>query len=356
MSMPAASSPERFPARLSRDAFAALLHVGRAIPPSGFAQFWSKWRLAVSTAEPELRPIDDEPGLDRERALGVTHILRSHDGVRVGARLMLPSGPVRGVVVMAHGYTVGDGQPLPIVNPWHERGAALLAIRLRGYPGSSLDVPLWCRAPGGWIAQGIEDAARWSMTGAVGDLVGACAAVRRAYGARTPIGLHGESLGAAVALIAASQISGKLEIDRLVAALPTMGDWVWRLRRSDGAGLERDVRDALRACDEETARQIRANLRLMDTVVHARRVVCPVLMKIAAEDPIVPPATVAAVFNALGSAPGTKWRFLVQHGHTPGTPIADLRRHALFEKLATDFLDPSWSLDQMRTWEPSMLG
>lgn len=354
--MPPAAFPELPFAAMRQQVAAVLLNVGRSIPPSGFAQFWSKWRQAAFTGAVSLDPITpSSAAYQAAEAIGCTHILRSADSVRIGARLMLPPGPLKGFIITTHGYGMADDEPMPAANPWAQRSLGLLALRLRGYPGSCFDVPAWWNAQGGWVAQGIHDIAQWSMPGAVGDVISACRAIRQQFGQRIPIALHGESFGGAIAIITASQLAGQIEIDRMVIGVPTMGDWAWRLAHNVGSGMESDIREVLSVNDETAARQIRANLRLLDTVVHARRVVCPVVMKIAVQDPVVPPPTVGAIYNALGSAPGTKWRFLVGYGHTPDTPMADLRRHALFERLAVDFLDPAWFLQGMNAWEDAML-
>ena len=46
------------------------------------------------------------------------------------------------------------------------------------------------------------------------------------------------------------------------------------------------------------------------------------------------------MFNALGSSPGAKWRYVTRFGHFDGG-LGDLRRHAAFDRLAAEFLDPA---------------
>src|SRR5690606_12115974 len=70
--------------------------------------------------------------------------------------------------------------------------------------------------------------------------------------------LYGESLGGGLAVIAASQLAGRLPrahfIDRLALGLPSLGDWPWRLAHpAQGTGADvakvldhhADRRDAL---------------------------------------------------------------------------------------------------------------
>jgi hypothetical protein len=70
-------------------------------------------------------------------------------------------------------------------------------------------------------------------------------------------------------------------------------------------------------------------------------------------DDVVPAPAAAAVFNALGSDPGCKWRFVVKRGHADGG-IADARRHALFDRLVREFLGPDED-PCSRDWEAACL-
>jgi cephalosporin-C deacetylase-like acetyl esterase len=86
-------------------------------------------------------------------------------------------------------------------------------------------------------------------------------------------------------------------------------------------------------------------LRLHDAAIHARRVRCPALCKLALRDEVVPAPAAASVFNALGTDPGRKWRHVTRYGHFDGG-IADGRRHAAFERLVVEFLDPGREPDE----------
>ena len=156
--------------------------------------------------------------------------------------------------------------------------------------------------------------------------------------------------------MAASQLADVNEPARLVIGLPTMGDWPWRLALPENAaeaGAGGRIRRFL--LDHPNLRaDAMTTLRVFDAAVHARRITCPVLCKLAARDDVVPAPAAAAVFNALGSDPGLKWRFVTHYGHFDGG-LADLRRHAMFEKVAADFLDPAKKPDDaMAPWESAM--
>jgi hypothetical protein len=137
-----------------------------------------------------------------------------------------------------------------------------------------------------------------------------------------------------------------------VLGLPTMGDWPWRLSKPErcGRGSGEEVRTLIER-DPDHAGTIRARLRFVDSVVLARDVRCPVLCKLALRDEVVPAPTAGAIFNALGVDPGHKWRFIVPAGHAEAG-LTNARRHALFERCFTDFLNPANDpLTSMTAWE-----
>lgn len=351
-----------------------LARVADHAPARDHSAFWSEWFRRVGAERPHLRPRD--PGTD-ESDPTASHEFSSFDGVRIGCRLSLPEGPVHAGLVTSHGSEVCSTLEADS-DQWNrllERGVAVLVVRVRGYPGSRLGVgDLTQRhAGGGWFTRGLDavgDAPdrtmQWILPQAIGDLANACRAMRNAlYGrspdapmntalARPPVYLHGESFGGGLATVVASQLVGRLRhepmIERLAIGLPSMGDWPWRFSHPPG-GTGRDVEQLLRL-KPDRAEMITQRLRTLDAVVHAARVRGPALVKLAQRDDVVPAPTAAAVFNALGSDPGLKWRFVVPAGHCEAG-IANARRHALFERCLTDFFDPSTAPeDAMHEWEP----
>jgi cephalosporin-C deacetylase-like acetyl esterase len=262
-------------------------------------------------------------------------------------------GRPRAGLVVLHGYA-----NVPTLEqssrdwaPMAQRGLAVLIIRVRGYPGSRADAGYLADPVAGlrdWITHGLDTpisdrgfGSEWSLSFAAADAMNAHRALRAFLGA-APIFMHGESLGAALAILAASQLADIDEPARLALALPSMGDWPWRLARPEGertGGAGELIRRFI-ADFRELESDISNTLRVFDTVIHARRIHCPVLCKLALRDEVVPAPTAAAVFNALGSDTGLKWRYVVRYGHFDGG-IADMRRHALFDRLMMDFLDPS---------------
>ncbi|MFN0132957.1 MAG: acetylxylan esterase [Phycisphaerales bacterium] len=348
-----------------------LSHVAEAAKSPRHGTVWKAWQAAVFTSSPRLvprSPADSDPSDP-----SATHQFESALSVRIGCGLMMPKRPLAGVVLL-HGY---EGVP-PIAQSIDdarelvERGLAVLAIRVRGYPGSQVDTPrLAARTSTGgggeWILDGLEEPAAehglgcaWVLAAAVADAANACRTLRdhlarHGAGGSTmavagttgatsiPVYLKGESFGGGLAVLAAAAL-GEREAspERMVLGLPSLGDWSWRLARPEPTGgigglVRRFITDHRQREDE-----IVSLLRTFDAAVLARRVRCPVLCKLALRDDAVPAPAAAAVFNALGTDPGLKRRFVTRYGHFDGG-ITDLRRHAEFERLALRFLDPAAS-------------
>jgi cephalosporin-C deacetylase-like acetyl esterase len=337
-----------------------LAHVGDTTRSLRHGAFWKTWASAVFAQSPALverGPRDQDPS-DRS----ATHQFESVRHVRIGATLDAPKGRPRAGAVVLHGY--GDVPPLgEAAARWGAlvaSGVAVLVIRVRGYPGSRLDAAHLAglseeRGGGAWITSGLEEpicengcGCEWAFSYAAADAVNAFRALRgflsrRAGGRGLPIFIHGESFGGALAVIAASALADHDEPARLSLAVPSMGDWAWRLDDAGGAaragyGSGQQIRERLRH-HPERAIEMTNTLRVLDTVIHARRVRCPVLCKLAMRDDVVPAPTAAAVFNALATPPGEKWRHVTRYGHFDGG-IADARRHAEFEGRVARFLDP----------------
>ncbi len=360
----------------------AIARVGSSVPAPDHSVFWGAWFRRVLAQRPTLSPIP--PGEGDPSDDSATHRLTSLGGVRLGVRLVEPPEgvPLRAGLVAVHGASVGKslGQSALRWRSIAETGVCVLLVRVRGYPGSQLDTgDLASGGTGvGWITRGLDQSARplegemdWVLSGAVADVVNACRAMRnrlagiddeqeaRPLDDKLPMFLHGESLGGALATIAAAQLSGRLRqeriIERLVLSTPTLGDWHWRLSNPAPGGLGGEILRLLEA-KPKLEEPILTRLHLMDTVVHAARVRTPTLCKLAMRDEVVPAPTAGAVFNALATSPGQKWRFVVPVGHAPGDRSA-ARRASLFVRCSADFLDPQRPVeDSMAPWEPLLLG
>lgn len=353
-----------------------LAHVGERVPAPLHGPFWVRWREAVGACRPRLDPADPPDPSDPT----ATHRFESVGSVRLGCRLELPprGTPAVAGLVTTHGYA----SPEPLADAarrWKAvaaRGVAVLAVRVRGYPGSRLDTGDWSAEPGslGWVTRGFpatpnrpEDLLGWSLPQGVADVACAVRALGQWLRSRAgapgdgagapPVFLHGESFGGGLAVMATAQMPWEwARVERLVLGLPTFGDWAWRFadpaRLALGSGAE--LARLFRSLGEEgTARALEV-LRVCDAAVHASEVRAAALCKLALRDEVVPAPAAAAVCNALGTDPGRKWRFLVGEGHTEPS-VAEGRRLALFERCAADFLDPGVEpREAMAAWAGAM--
>lgn len=351
-----------------------LAHVGSSRPPARHSAFWGAWDQLVTGCNTRLHEVTSADADPSDPT--ATHRFESVRAVRIGCSLLVPrpTEPLRAAIISLHGY--GDPPPLgQALDRWRhasEHGVAVMCLRVRGFPGSRLDTGDLESLPLGWVSAGLDHAAaagddsvistllRWSLPEAVADVALAMRVLREhlsGFGASTPLYLEGESFGAGLAVIAAARCSADAAPNRIVLGHPTFGDWAWRLAhpadRPDTVGFH--ARHLLMQYSRSEARLVEA-LELLDAVVHAPNVVCPVLCKLAERDDAVPAPTAAAVFNALGTAPGLKWRFITPFGHFDGG-LRNARRHALFEKAAEAFLDPRLTPDEaMRPFERAMTG
>lgn len=347
---------------------ATLAHVTTTTPAAGHSAFWTRWRRSFE----EVRPV-----LARRARAGrdptdptVTHEFEGMHSARIGGVLWEPPPGVRvraGLVAL-HGYRCDE--PLAAGESTWARpvadGLAVLAIRVRGFPGSCAETGDLRAGEGGWFAHGLAEAAArgddplagWVLPRAVMDVGHACMALRAYLGSGIPIFLVGESFGGGLAVMAAAQLAGRLEIARMALGWPSMGDWMWRLARRAGSTpgtIGGQVSTQMTGAGAG-ADSIAMMLRLLDASVHAPRVHAPVLGKLALRDEVVPAPAAAAVFNALGSDPGRKWRFVVPYGHFDGG-LRPARRLALFERARDEFLDPRRDPDEsMKAWEPLLTG
>lgn len=354
---------------------AALAQVADPTPSRFHVPFWTAWSRAIGAEEPRLTPWLG-PDLDPVDP-GATHQFVGQRFVRIGCRLIEPArgrAAVRAGLVSLHGYD----NPLPLSHederwaPLAERGVATLAIRIRGYPGSLADTGSWT-APS-WICRGLDvptaaggpegaestvaDLQAWSLPLGVSDVVNACRALAGHLGHGVPIYLRGESFGAGLAVIGAGVAALHPElgvrIERLQIGLPSLGNWRWRLHESRlrrAGGSQKEIADLL-TLEAARADELIERLLICDAAVHAQRVSCPTLCKLAIRDEVVPAPAAAAVYNALHTPPGQKWRFITPFGHFDGG-IRNARRHALFDRCTLDFLDPSRDpAEAMAAWEP----
>jgi cephalosporin-C deacetylase-like acetyl esterase len=312
-------------------------------PPPGFDAFWAAFREEIATLPSTWRGTVDGP-------MGQV-VIESVRAVRVVARLLMPTPRPRGVVITTHGppnnvaedplatlfavLSASDAGVFPEApEPWSEAGLATLRLAVRGYPPSTLDID---DLRPDWILAKLGLADSWIVRGAVADVIQTYRCARRHFGPEMPIGLHGESLGAGLAVIAAAQLAAMGDQPfRLVLDHPDLGAWRWRRERYCGGPGGR-VNETLTAMREDGPR-ILETILLYDAAFHARHIRCPTLCKLARRDDIVPAPAAAAVFNAI--AADRKWCYPTMYGHFDGG-LADSRRHADFAQINSRFLNPA---------------
>lgn len=359
------------------DAVRTYSHVGDPTPGSEHSVFWNAWFARLSQERPVLRAREREDESD----LSATHDFISSHGVRIGCRLITPpeGTPVKASLVTVHGYS-STGTLADEDRKWSDiarRGVAVLAIRLRGYPGSRTDVSgrtLDLNSDDKmWITEGFAEyePKDWVLPHALADVCNAVRVMRNALlgrdardlepwmqgePRRPDVYLHGRSLGGGLATIAAAQLSGRMLgrpiVDRLALEVPSLGAWRWRLQNSE-TGLSARFGKVINAHPERHELLI-DRLRLMDAVIHGRKVRVPTLAMLAGRDEIAPAPSAAAVYNAIDADPGLKWRFCVPYGHRHGD-TTNTRRIAVFGKALNEFFDPSMNpLESMEKWESRM--
>lgn len=351
-----------------------MAHVCDPTKSSDHSGFWKRWYERLVMGSPVLRERTKHDPSDPT----ATHDFESIGGVRIGCSLVAPpeGTPVRGALVSTHGYT----NPPALGTASHrwrklaDNGVAVLELRLRGYPGSQIgigDQTTPDEHGAGWIGRGFAaaDASEWILPHAIADACNGVRILRNILLGRSGIRLdidpelaspgvwlHGESVGGGVATIAASLLIGRLPddtiIERLAIALPSLGDWSWRLHQMC-SGTAADIRRVIENHPDRAAELI-DRVRLCDAAVHAAHVRIPTLAMLATRDSVVPAPAAAAVHNAIDSGPGRKWRFVVPYGHCEGG-VYNSRRHALYARAMMDFFDPARQpMDAMERWEPVM--
>src|SRR3954454_9522582 len=150
---------------------ALLLLLGSCAPP------------AQAEAQPEIAAAS--PG---DRSITPSFTERefiASDGVRLPLRKWLPRGPVKAAILALHGFNdYGNAFAIP-AKSWAAHGIATYAYDQRGFGGGP--------GRGSWVGDG-----RLAV-----DAIGALRVLRRTYPGR-PVYLLGESMGGAIAILAAT--------------------------------------------------------------------------------------------------------------------------------------------------------
>lgn len=326
---------------------ATLSHVADQALPEIYSRAWAEWHDVLEDFPPS-EPMVGAP------------VLSGFGGESVPCRVVMPEGPLRAVLVEAPDADHQWRSPTAML----DRGVGVVQIGLRGCSvGEATPLEWACEGLGEGFDRG-EDVTSWRVIRAVGDV--ACAVLgSHQLGARlgVPVYARGRSLGGGLLVLALAGLAGRAKVERLVLELPGFGDWTWRWAQaskaslSGGSNAENGIGGGLlKYASRLPARrsQLYNSLRVIDAALAAPKLHGSTLCKLALHDNVVPAPTAAAVFNALGTDTGNKWRFVVPSGHQ-SADVASTRRHAQFERCAIDFLDPSHTPSaSMRAWREAM--
>ncbi len=322
---------------------ATLSHVADQAHPDIYSRAWAEWRDVIEDFPPT-EPVSGAPAMN------------GFGGTSVPCRIVMPEGELRAMLVEAPD---ADNQWRP-TQAMLDRGVGVFQVGLRGCSvGEEPPMDWACEGLGEGFDRG-QDVVNWRVMQAAGDVA---SAVLSCGLLGVPVYARGRSLGGGLLVLALAGLAGQATIERVVLELPGLGDWTWRWAQASKASLSGKASPAngigselLSYASRFPARrsQLYDSLRIIDAALAAPKLHGSTLCKLALHDAVVPAPTAAAVFNAIGTDTGNKWRFVVPTGHS-AQDMASNRRHAQFERCATDFLDPANTpSSSMRAWEEAM--
>lgn len=266
--------------------------------PDDLTEFWDR-TLTASRQEavsPETRPV--ETGLTRVRTLDVR--FSGFGGDRIAAWLHLPADSDEPLPVVVRYWGYGRGRGLPHEVPlWLNAGYAVLACDMRGQggqhgPGDTPDPEGSGPSHPGFLTRGILDKQTYYYRRLFTDAAMAVDAVEDLPGVdATRIVAMGGSQGGGVA-IAAAALNHK--VSGLMADVPFLCDVprAVNITNTDPYGeLTRYLRT-----QHGHAVQVFETLRYFDAAILAAHAHAPALFSVGMMDPICPPSTVYAAYNA----------------------------------------------------------
>ncbi|HEY9294368.1 MAG TPA: acetylxylan esterase [Microlunatus sp.] len=285
------------------------------IAPRDFADFWRTTYAELTETGTDSRVERDESGTGRP----VQRIsFRSSTGDRVLGWLVgpVPGRPVRGGLVISHGYG-SRAEPVPDIVPADAAAIFPVAPWLPDNPGS---------LPGSeHVLIGFGDRDRYAHRFSVADIWRAATVLIDHFPAAAErLDYRGGSFGGGIGALA---LPWERRFRRAVLDVPSFGDFPIRLsRRCTGSGEA--VRQHL-----ITHPLDRPMLDYFDSAMSAQLIMIPVQVSAARLDPAVDPRGQFAVYRALG---GPKQLVVRTAGHAefPG----DQEENARVESAARDFL------------------
>lgn len=270
-------------------------------PPGDLTEFWNSTleQARGQAREPELSPVDN--GLARVETFDVRY--SGFDGERIAAWLHLPTHRTEPLPVVVRYWGYGRGRGLSHEVPlWLNAGYAVLACDMRGQggqhgPGDTPDPHGSHPSHPGFLTQGILDKETYYYRRLFTDAALAVDAVPQ-----LGLGLDsgqviamGGSQGGGVAIAAAALHPG---ITGLMADVPFLSDFpraVMITNTDPYAELVRYLK-----IQHGRSGQAMDTLRYFDAAVLATHASAPALFSVGLMDPICPPSTVYAAYNAYG--------------------------------------------------------
>jgi len=293
--------------------------------PGDFDEFWA---ATVAEARAAARPAVVTPAVPQLSAVTLYDVTFSgFAGQPVKAWLRVPAGAEPAhplpVVVQFVGYGGGRGEAIENLL-WASAGYAHLQMDTRGQGsgwsrGDTVDEgPTGPQVPG-VMTRGIDSREtyyyRRLMTDAVRAVDTACE-----LGVVDParVAVLGASQGAALALAAGALHD---RVSAVVARVPFLSDFPRASVITDNYPFK-EIGDYL-AIHRGKVDQVMATLQYFDSVNFARRGSAPALFSVGLMDPVTPPSTVYAAYNAYaGEKALSVWRY---NGHEGGGPADDLK-------------------------------
>ncbi len=294
-------------------------HVTAGTEPGDLDAFWD---ASLAEARADDRPAElvaTDNNLTTIDSYGVT--FAGFDGHPVGGWLHVPAtadGPLP-CVVQYVGY--GGGRGLVHENTvWAQAGYAHFVMDTRGQ-GSAWSVGVTDDPVGsgpafpGVMTRGITDPAGYYYRRLIVDAVRAVDAVRSAPMVdERRIAVVGGSQGGGLAIAAAALADG---VVAAMADVPFLCDFPRALELATTAPYEEIVRYL--ATHRDKTAQVMATLGYVDAAHLARRASVPALFSVALMDPVCPPSTVYAAYNAwAGPKQIEEYPF---NGHDGGGPF-----------------------------------
>ncbi len=280
-------------------------------PPAGLDRFWADTLEESRALSPRLRLDPVDTGLRLTRTWDVTYGGFGGDPVRAWYHRPAAAADALPVVVRYQGYGGGRGLPHE-TRCWVLAGYAVLEVDTRGQGaghrrGDTPDPAGTGPSTPGFVTRGVRDPATYYYRRVYADAVLAAelaagsaggspgTASAGLPGAGGPVVVAGESQGGALALAAAA-LARPGTIAGALVDVPFLCDIMRAVDLCDD-GPYPELATYL-SVHRTQADAVRTTIALHDGAVLATRATCPALFSAGGMDPVCPPSTVYAAYNA----------------------------------------------------------